>query len=181
MERCPDACRGSLGKLKRRSVSRFRPNPFTFAARVPRAALPAAPLPSRGLGYDIDLQRRIGGGNVRCGQAQLATDQVAALGDGRGLVKGDLPGATLAAEAAIAGDDQPFRRDVLQSPADFSGHVLGAVGLERAMADRADGHLLLQVVLEGLEELDVFEAWSFISTVQTSPRHCSRYNSIEAA
>ena len=72
-----------------------------------------------------------------------------------GFVEGDLAVAALPAEAAVARNDQPLGRDVAQRLADLGGHVFRPVGLQDAMAHGADADLLLQIVLEGLEQLEI--------------------------
>ena len=80
-------------------------------------------------GHHIDLQRWIGGRHIRGRQPQLAPHNVAALGDRARLVERNLAVAALPAEAAVARDDQPIRRNELQRFPDLGGNVLGAVGL----------------------------------------------------
>ena len=113
-------------------------------------------------------RRRIRGRDVLRLQPQLAADHVAALGERRGLVERDLAVAALPPEAAVAGNHQPLRRNVLQGISDGGGHVLRAVRLQVAVADGPDGDLFL-AVLEALEESMSLKLRSFISTVQTSP------------
>src|SRR5512145_1769866 len=54
----------------------------------------------------------VGGGDLDLRQLQLAPDDVRAEVDGDGLVEGDTAGQSLAAEAAVAGEDQPLDRHV---------------------------------------------------------------------
>jgi len=92
---------------------------------------------------------------------------VAAVRDGSGLIERNLAIAALAPEFAIAVHNQAAGGDVLQRSADLTRDVFGPIGLQYAVADGADGDLLLEIVLEGPEQLQVR---SFISRVHTSPR-----------
>ena len=103
--------------------------------------------PRRRLGHDINLKRRVGRRNVGRLQPELLANDVAALSDGAGLVERDLAVAALTAEAAVARHDQLLGRDVLERGADGVGDLLGAVGLQRAVADGADADLLRQLAL----------------------------------
>src|ERR1039458_8548522 len=124
---------------------------------MPRAGLkPGSSPPSNSTpGHYVDLQYRIGSGHV-CGRhTSLAPYDVGSLGDGAGHVEGDLAIAALPAEAAVARYDQAFGRNVSQRFADLARHIFGPVGLQGAMAHDPDADLLLQIVLEGLEQLDI--------------------------
>src|SRR4030095_5351848 len=106
-------------------------------------------------GNDIDLQPRVGRGHGGRRQTQLTAGVVAPLRDRARLVERDLAVAALPAESAVARNDQPFGRDVLQRISNLARDVLGPIGLQHAMADRTDADLLLQIVLERLEELEI--------------------------
>src|SRR5262249_23749687 len=105
--------------------------------------------------HDIDLQHRISRRNARLRQTKLATHDITPLRDCTRLVERDLAIAPLPSEAAIARYNQAIRRDVLQRFANLARDVLGSIGLQFAMAYCADRDLLLQIVLEGLEEIEI--------------------------
>ena len=67
---------------------------------------PSPPYAGLAFGTTSSLQHRVGGGHVVRRQAEFAADDVAALRDGARLVERDLAVAALAAEAAVARDDQ---------------------------------------------------------------------------
>src|SRR5437016_10725741 len=94
----------------------------------------ASDIPSR---HYILLQLRIRGRDIGRGQSQLAAHDVAALGDGAGLVKSDIAVAPLPAEATIAGQNQTLGGNVLQSFANFGGYLSRAISLNSAMANQA--------------------------------------------
>src|SRR6185369_12903349 len=71
------------------------------------------------------------------------------------FVERDLAIAALPAETAVAGHDQAFGRDTLQSFANLASHIFRPVRLQRAMTYGADADLLLQIVLERLEQLQI--------------------------
>src|SRR6185437_3666755 len=81
-------------------------------------------------GDDIELQLRVGCGHVSRFETELFAHDIAALSDGAGLVESDFARAALAAEAAVARDDELVGRDVLERLANFGGDIFGAVGLE---------------------------------------------------
>ena len=89
----------------------------------------AASVRGGSLGHDVGLQRGIRGARFAFRQPQLAANDVRSLRDGDGLEEGDVAVAALAAEAAVARDDQLLRRDVLQGAADRVGDFLGAIDL----------------------------------------------------
>ena len=105
--------------------------------------------------HDVDLQLRVGRGNVGGRQAELGAHDVAPLRDRAGLVERDLAVAPLPSEPAVARHDELLDRDVDQRLPDLAGDLLGAIGLQRAVADGADIDLLLQVVAERRKQLDV--------------------------
>src|SRR5262245_20283434 len=94
-------------------------------------------------------------GDVGFGEAELAAYDVAALGDGAGLVEGDLAIAALTSESAIAGHDELLGGNEVQGVADLAGDVFGAVGLQNAMADGSDADFLFEIVAEGSEQVEV--------------------------
>ncbi len=77
------------------------------------------------------------------GSPNSLADDVRAAHDGDHLVEGDAPAHALAAETAIARQDQPLRRDVLQRAANQVRDLLGTLDLQVAMVDHADGDLLV--------------------------------------
>src|SRR5262245_43496482 len=94
-------------------------------------------LPIRCARHDVGLQQRIGRRYDRGGQAELAADDVGALSDRRGLEKGDVAVAALAAEAAVARENQLLGADVRERAADARRHVLWPIDLQRPVADDA--------------------------------------------
>src|SRR5690606_15533967 len=112
---------------------------------------------SRRFRHNVHLQLRIGRGDVARLEAEFLADDVAALGDGGGLVEGDLAVAALPAESAVAPAAELVRVDVLERAADAVGDLVGAIGLERAVAHRADAEFLGQLALVRAEQLDVLE------------------------
>src|SRR5439155_14244631 len=97
----------------------------------------------------------IGGWHVRRRKPELAPHDVTALGDGARLVESDLAVRSLTPETAVARYDHAFGRDVLQRLTDLGGHLFRPLCLKGAVADGADADLLLEIVLEGLEQLEV--------------------------
>ena len=75
--------------------------------------------------------------------AELAADDVGALRDGAGLVEGDLAIAALPAEAAVARHDETLA-GWISAPRGSRRRVLRPIRLQRAVADGADGDLLLR-------------------------------------
>jgi hypothetical protein len=58
-------------------------------------------------------------------------------------------------------DPQAFRRDEFQSMADFCHGIFRAIGLQRAMLTPPDCDLLFQIILKGLEKLEILLSRSF--------------------
>ena len=83
------------------------------------------------------------------------------LSDRARFVEGDFSVAALAAEAAVATDNKLLGGNVIQRHANSIGHVLGAVSLQRAMADGTNADFLGQLALYGAEKLDVLKVAVF--------------------
>src|SRR6266849_9842167 len=77
-----------------------------------------------GLRDDVGLQRRVGGRDAGCRESKFPPHDVGALRDGRRLEERDIAVAALAAEPAVARDDELFRADVLERPPDPRGDLL---------------------------------------------------------
>src|SRR6266513_345940 len=117
------------------AATRWREVPWTASRRVAR--LRGAPR------HDIDLQRGIGSGHIRRRQPQLPPHNVAPLRNGARFVKRNLPVAALPPKSAIVGHNQLLRGNVLERFANLGSHLFRTICLQHAMADGADGDLLL--------------------------------------
>ena len=86
-----------------------------------------------------------------------------------GLEERDVAVAALAAEAAVARDDQLLGRDVLERACGSRRRRPRAIDLQRPVADDADADLLRQPALHRPNSSMSLKLRSVISTVQTSP------------
>src|SRR5262245_25632222 len=102
----------------------------------------------------VDLQLRVGRAHLALREAELGADDVRAPRERGRLVERDRPRHALAAEAAVGREHEVLRVDDLEPAAHVAGDLLGRLHVQGAVADEADGDLLLQVALVRREELE---------------------------
>ena len=125
----------NVRQLREAAPARFRQ---WAASRISEGALN---WPSSRQGHHRQL--RIGGGNIGFGQPQFLAHDIGAANQRDHLVIRVHAAHRLAAEAAVARQDQPLRLDVFERAADEVGDFLWPLDLQRAMADDAERDLLV--------------------------------------
>ena len=96
------------------------------------------------IGELVPSEFLVGRRDVALRKSQLLQDDVPRHRNARGLEEGQVTVETLPPEAAVGREDELVGRNALQTAPDAPGNDVGKVGLERPMADDADGDFLLQ-------------------------------------
>jgi hypothetical protein len=92
------------------------------------------------------IKLRVGGADVGFGEAEVAAHEVGPFDQRDAFVIGDAAAETLAAEAAIGGDDEPLGRDVFECLANKAGDMFGRLDDGVAVVDDTDADLLVGLV-----------------------------------